>query len=97
MNTIAVTAEFHFKSDHLDAALAIIQSIIKPSREETGCLFYEFYKDDKQDNTYVMIERWTNHKDWQRHLQSQHISQAAQAIQSFLSTPILVRSFSEVK
>jgi quinol monooxygenase YgiN len=93
MKEIAVIAEFNFIPAQINNALTILQNIIMASRKELGCLFYQLYQSDNDQNVYTMIERWKSHEDWQCHMQSTHIVHAAQAIQTCLQKAIVVSSY----
>jgi quinol monooxygenase YgiN len=93
MTVITVVADFYFKPDQIDAALAVLQALIQATRLESGCLSYELHRSNEQANHFVMIEQWQTHALWQQHMQTPHVAVALQAIQPCLEGEIGVESF----
>ena len=54
----------------------ILAGLVRPTRQEAGCLQYDLQRSAKDPGTFVFIEKWTSPEVLEKHLQSSHVQAA---------------------
>ena len=67
-----------------------------PTRAEAGCLFYDFYADDKDPCLFLFFEAWESRAAWEAHMETPHI-QACLAATEGLGLTWVVNELSKVE
>ncbi|MCK9409486.1 MAG: antibiotic biosynthesis monooxygenase [Bacteroidetes bacterium] len=67
-----ITVHCIAKDDRREELVALCRSMIFPSRAESGCHYYSFYKDLGQENAYFFYEEWKDQESIDKHNSSQH-------------------------
>lgn len=57
---VTVIAAIKVKADMVDAALALLTSIVAPTLEEPGCLAYDLHQSATDPTEFMFYERWTS-------------------------------------
>lgn len=57
----------------LEKVKAAMLELVKQSRQEEGCLFYELHQDKQQSNRFVFVETWQNKALWKQHMEGEAI------------------------
>ncbi|MCE4058120.1 putative quinol monooxygenase [Pseudomonas sp. Au-Pse12] len=64
-----------------------LSALVPPSREETGCQYYELHEDAAQPGTFYVLERWDDEAALEFHNNTAHfqhfIAQTREAIEHF--------------
>lgn len=63
---------FVAKEDSVAELKALLEMMVKPSREEPGCLLYNIYQLDNDPKTFVVVETWENDAALDGHKNSAH-------------------------
>lgn len=74
MSTVRVTAIIETVPGKADAFLEATKELIVETRKENGCIDYQLFKNDEQDNSYVFIEEWETKEALEKHSTSAHIT-----------------------
>lgn len=64
-----------------------LQSLVEPTRAESGCRSYELYESSSTPGTFVTIEAWGGPADLDQHMASEHIATALGATAEHLAAP----------
>ena len=51
----------------------LLESMIEPSRAESGCNRYDVYRDVKNAGRFLLFESWESDRDLEAHRQSDHM------------------------
>ncbi|MCW8883737.1 MAG: antibiotic biosynthesis monooxygenase [Motiliproteus sp.] len=60
------------KPDCVSSLRALLQQMVAPSRQETGCLKYDLYQYSDTPAQFLLIESWTSETDLNNHKLSDH-------------------------
>ena len=94
MSKIIVFASFYPKIDKKDEVKKIIQSMINPTRSETGNEFYNFYEeknDDIKNISFHLLEVYKNTDSLDFHRKTSHYKNYRSKIINLLEKPIEVK------
>ncbi|HTW02343.1 MAG TPA: putative quinol monooxygenase [Streptosporangiaceae bacterium] len=64
-----------------------LRSLIRPTRNEEGCLSYELYQSTANPAIFVTIERWRAQPDLDAHMQTPHMAEALKGAGDHLAEP----------
>lgn len=64
---------------------------VKASRKDKGCIQYDLHSDPDKPRTYVLIEKWQNLADLEKHLQAAHTQKLLKDLPDLLEGPPEVR------
>lgn len=67
---LIITAKFFIQAEQRTAFLADINALIASSRQDEGCLAYDFYESLETNNHFVMVENWASEAAVQTHNQN---------------------------
>lgn len=76
------------KEKQLEATFA---PCLKASRKDKGCVLYDLHADPDKPRTYVLIEKWQNLADLEKHLQAGHTQKLLKDLPELLEGPPEVR------
>jgi quinol monooxygenase YgiN len=82
MAEIVCIAEFVSKEGLQNELQAQLQSLIAPTRAESGCLSYALHRAIECDKTFTMIERFKSKADFDFHSQQDYLKQFIQVAPS---------------
>jgi quinol monooxygenase YgiN len=90
MTAISVVATFIPKENHESAVDAILRGMVKPTREEPGCLRYELYGATGPEPQFVLIEAYADQAALEAHRATEHYKSYRSRIVDALREPIKV-------
>ncbi len=69
----AIFASIKIKSDQRENFLTSIEENAKLSvRDEPGCLRFDVFRDDEDEDRYLLYEVFTDERAWQAHIETPH-------------------------
>ncbi|MEO6789465.1 MAG: putative quinol monooxygenase [Ornithinibacter sp.] len=71
-----------------------LQSLVEPTRAESGCRSYELYESAAAPGTFVTVESWEAQSDLDQHMASEHIAAALGATADHLAVPPAIHPLS---
>ncbi|QOJ22590.1 MAG: antibiotic biosynthesis monooxygenase [Gammaproteobacteria bacterium] len=74
--TIRVVAQVIARTDKIPEIQAILQNIVAPTRQETGCLSYQLLRHSSNPAAFLFIEEWTDENAVDAHFRTAHIQEA---------------------
>jgi len=84
---IKVVAKNFVKQDKVEDVLKIAKELVESTVKENGCISYEMYQDEKDNNILTMIETWDNKEVLKSHLTSEHFQRIVPAMSVFMEKP----------
>ncbi|QWU45695.1 putative quinol monooxygenase [Bacillus sp. NP247] len=90
---IIIHAIFQVDPAKQQSFLEEIQPLIHGSREESGNISYDLYKDTEKENVYTMVEVWKDDKAVASHNTSEHFTSFVSKASQFLTAPLNIKVF----
>ena len=85
--SINVVAVITAKPGSEDVVREALVGLVKPTRDEAGCIVYDLSESAVAPGTFVTVEEWVGQSDLDAHLQTAHIQSALAVLGSELVTP----------
>lgn len=63
-------------------------TLVKPTRQESGCIEYHFYQGQDNPCEFVCLEKWESRASLDQHMQSEHLKACLAKIEALLGKPI---------
>lgn len=76
---LTIVARIEAKKDSVDLVKAELLKLIKPTRQEKGCLQYDLHQDNDNHEVFLFYENWENRELWQAHMNNEHLKEYMQA------------------
>lgn len=73
MPNLVIIAKITAAEGQADAAKAALLELVEPTRQEEGCIQYDFHQDLKNPHLFYAYEQWETEAHLQAHGQSAHI------------------------
>jgi len=68
-----IFASIRIKADHRDHFLATIKdTAMRSVRDEPGCVRFDVFQDESDENRYILYEVYTDEKAFETHLATPH-------------------------
>ena len=93
---IIVHGTFPIKAEVREEALDLMRQMAIASREEEGCITYEFYVGLSDPNTMLLFQEWASVDALQGHFETEHMEAFMQQLPSILDGEVATRRY-EVK
>ena len=93
---IIVHGTFPIKAEVRDDALDLMRQMAAASREENGCITYEFYVGLSDPNTLLLFQEWVSVDALQGHFETEHMEAFLQELPNVLDGEVATRRY-EVK
>ncbi|PGK42862.1 antibiotic biosynthesis monooxygenase [Bacillus anthracis] len=90
---IIIHAIFQVNPAKQQAFLEEIQPLLHGSREESGNVSYELYKDTEKENVYTMVEVWKDEAAVASHNTSEHFTSFVSKAPQFLTAPLDIKVY----
>lgn len=88
---IFITAKFLVLPEHADRWTEIVADFTEATRNEPGCLWYDWSRSVDNANEYVLVEAFRDGDAGAAHVQSEHFKKAQQTLPRHLAeTPRIV-------
>ncbi|MFF4772476.1 putative quinol monooxygenase [Microtetraspora fusca] len=90
---IFITAKFRVLPEHADRWPEISGDFTRATREEPGCLWFDWSRSVEDPNEYVLVEAFRDDAAGGAHVQSEHFREAQRTLPSYLAeTPRIVNT-----
>jgi len=70
--TITKSVTFIAKENCEDKMKSLLTAMVKPSKEEDGCIFYEIFQYENDRKRFMAVETWRDEKALDGHKTSAH-------------------------
>ncbi|MEJ6479379.1 MAG: putative quinol monooxygenase [Octadecabacter sp.] len=64
---------------------------VAPTRQETGCINYDFHVDANDPSCFVFYENWRTQADLDAHLEMPHLKPLFSQLERLLACPVDIR------
>jgi len=85
---LVVVAVFRARPETAAALLAMLESLVQPTRAEPGCNRYDLYRSIDDPLVFFFDEAWASESDHRRHLETPHVRRFLEAAPSLLDGAI---------
>jgi quinol monooxygenase YgiN len=90
---IIVHGTFPVKRQHRDEALELMKQMSIATREEPGCLSYEFFIGLSDPDTLLLYQEWESVEALQDHFETQHMEEFLGHLPNVLDGEVLTRRY----
>jgi len=63
----------------------IFKEMIKPTREEQGCIQFEIFKDEQDDSMLFVLEKWETDDQFSNHINTEHFERVYPKLENLMS------------
>ena len=95
-NTLRVVAHLTAKPDKIEETREALIELIKPTRDEDGCVRYELTQNNDDPSDFTFVEEWTCDASLDEHLQSEHIRKLQSRADELFAAPPDIRRYTLV-
>jgi quinol monooxygenase YgiN len=85
MIVVIATMRAHLGKDKVLGDL--LHSLLKPTRDEAGCLQYDLHVSEDDPCSYAFYERWESRRALEAHLESPHLTSALPRMTELTAAP----------
>jgi quinol monooxygenase YgiN len=78
------------------ALRTVLRDLLGPSRNETGCVSYDFFENEDNPLEFVSVEQWRDQAAAEAHLATPHVATAIARASDLLAQAPLIQRFREV-
>ncbi|MES2665867.1 MAG: putative quinol monooxygenase [Pseudomonadota bacterium] len=79
------------KPDTREELLGLLASQVAPTRNEPGCINYDFHVDAADPCCFVFYENWQSQADLDAHLAMPHLAPLFSQLERLLAKPVDIR------
>ena len=90
---IIIHAIFQVDPAKQQSFLEEIRLLIHSSREESGNISYDLYKDIEKENVYTMVEVWKDEAAVASHNASEQCTSFVRKVKQFLTAPLDLKAY----
>ncbi|WP_019215944.1 putative quinol monooxygenase [Legionella tunisiensis] len=65
-------------------------TLVKPTRQELGCIEYHFYQGQDNPCEFVCFEKWKSRASLDQHMQTNHLKTCLARIETWLEKPVAI-------
>ena len=94
---VRLMAQNEVKLEYLSEALNLYKELVQKTREESGCIKYDLYVDEKNENHFTFFEEWRDEKALEAHRNSEHFTRIIPQLTLLRSKPSQVTFLKEFK
>ena len=85
-----IFARFHARPGHESAVEEAIRNVVKPSREEAGCLGIQAFCSTRDPRLFYIHSRWVDETAFDHHAGLPHTIQFVERVQTLIDHPLEV-------
>jgi len=93
---IKVVAQFFFKAEEVENALALAKDLVVETRKEKGCVSYELCQNKENSKHVAVIEEWESQEVLDAHMQTPHFTDLVPKLQALTEQDIIITAFNKV-
>lgn len=85
---IVLVARLKVKEDAIEEAKKAALAIVRPSRDEAGCINYDFHQLLDDESVFIWHETWKDQKAIDAHAGSGHFKEFSKAVEDLTEEPL---------
>ena len=78
------------KSAHRESVRDLLLELVEPARAEPGCLYYDVYQQEKDADTFYIIDGWRSEEAIKAHSAHPNVPRVVALLEPFLEAPLTV-------
>lgn len=82
-----ITVFFSAKPERRTEVIQLCKSMINPSRNEPGCISYNFYQDLSDENKFFFFEEWKDQQAIDAHVKTNHYKEFVPKFETMIKAP----------
>jgi quinol monooxygenase YgiN len=90
---VVVAVRVRVKPAKREELIRMAQQMLTLSREEKGCISYNFFADTVDANAFLYFEEWESHSALKAHGQTEHYGRYSKALPDVLERPSEIRVY----
>jgi len=95
--SLRVVAHLQAQPDEADELRALLEGLVAPTHQETGCLSYELLEDLDDPTKFTFVEEWASKEALQAHFETEHIQNAIARFPDLLAGNLDLRTYRLVR
>lgn len=88
---ITINVDLEVLESQRKSYLDFVDDLVKKSKDDTGCLFYEHFENVSKSNHFMIIENWENQQALDLHNETSHLKQFVQEIGEYLTKAPVIK------
>uniref|UniRef100_B8HSM4 Antibiotic biosynthesis monooxygenase n=1 Tax=Cyanothece sp. (strain PCC 7425 / ATCC 29141) TaxID=395961 RepID=B8HSM4_CYAP4 len=92
-STVRVIADLIAFPDKVEETKNMLLGLVKPTRQEPGCIQYDLLQDETCPNSFTFVEEWESHAALETHLNSAHIQAAISRLPELIAEGPIIRRY----
>lgn len=72
MEEIVLLAQLQAEEGNQDQFVEEFVKLCEECRKEPGCLLYALHRDASKPNSFYLLEKWSSHEAFNKHLETEH-------------------------
>jgi quinol monooxygenase YgiN len=85
-----IFARFHARAGHESAVEEALRDVVKPSREEAGCLGIQAFRSTRDPRLFYIHSRWVDEAAFENHAGLPHTVHFVERVQTLIDHPLEV-------
>lgn len=90
---IIVAGKARVKAGSQAEALAVMQTMIKATQAEAGCISYQIYQNPYDETEFFIFEEWESLEALALHFQTDHMREFSQRIPDYLVGSLNIKRY----
>jgi quinol monooxygenase YgiN len=87
---VFIFARFHARPGHESAVEEVLRDVVKPSREEAGCLGIHVFRSTRDTRLFYIHSRWIDEAAFDHHASLPHTVRFVERVQTLIDHPLEV-------
>lgn len=81
---VKIIAKNFVKQGKVEQVLILAKELVQETLKENGCISYEMYQSEGDENVLTMIEQWENKEVLKAHMASEHFKRIVPLMNEFM-------------
>jgi len=83
-DTLRVVARIIARPERVDDLRALLNELIEPTRNESGCITYELLQNKSDPTDFTFVEEWESDDALDAHAASEHLKQVGSRLKGLI-------------
>jgi len=90
LQMLTVMAKIKAKPGKEEETKAVLEGLLKPTRQEEGCIQYDMHQDHDDPSLFFFYENWESREHLDRHLKTPHLKDFLGQEDALLEEPVAI-------
>lgn len=92
---IKLIAENFIRKEDIEKVIPLYKELVESTKNESGCIDYRLFVDEKDETHFTLIEEWENQKALDDHCVSEHFTKIVPAIGKYYAKEEIITIMKE--